>query len=400
MAAVGTEHAGGMNIYVRKLADELSTLGAAVDVFTRRTSPADPELAQLSSGARLIHLTAGPPKPLPKSVLPLHIPSTVQAFRNFCYRSGREYDVLHSHYWLSGFVAARCRPDSSLPLIHMFHTLSLVKELHSSAPDPRDSALRRDGERCVIGSADVVVGATSEEEDYMKRLYGRGPRRFEVIPPGVDVDLFRPRNKQVSRRALGIGPGRVVLFVGRPDKIKGLDVLLTSIAELRGRLPGPLHLVLVGSAADRRGRHRLHPAISRLGLDDLTDVRGTVPHEELAQYYSAADVVAMPSAYESFGMAALEAMACETPVVAFRVGGLAETIRHGLTGFLATPGNREDFTRCLERALLHPDTARIGRQARLAAHGFQWRNVAAQTLELYDDVLRRQRFASSRVAGR
>jgi D-inositol-3-phosphate glycosyltransferase len=281
----------------------------------------------------------------------------------------------------------------------MFHTLSLVKALYHGSPDPHDSALRPDGERCVIGSVDAIVGATSDEEEYMTRLYGRTPRRFEVIPPGVDLDVFRPLDRRASRAELGIGSGRVILFVGRADRIKGLQMLLAAVAEMRPRIAEPIRLVIVGTGNDRAGRHSIAVAAARLGLEDVVDIRGTVPHEGLPRYYSAADVLAMPSAYESFGMAAVEAMACGTPVVAFRVGGLAETVCDGLTGYLAPPGNRDELARLLETVLTQSEAGRLGRQARFAANRFRWQNVVARTLDLYEDLVHQQRFAYRRVAG-
>lgn len=388
-----------MNIYVRELAGGLVRNGVEVDIFTRRTSPNAGEIVVMDNGARLVNLTAGPAKPLPKSVLPLHIPAVVDAFRQFTARQRRTYNVLHSHYWLSGFVAARCRPDASVPLVQMFHTLSLVKELFYGHPDPQDTVLRPDGERCVIGSADAIVGATAEEEDYMTGLYRRTPNRFDVIPPGVDIDTFHPMDRETSRRTLGIGSGKVILFVGRADKIKGLDLLLSAVAEMRGRLACPLRLLVVGTGTDRSTRHSLRAASARYGIEDIVDVRGTVSHAELPQYYSAANVLAVPSAYESFGMAAIESMACGVPVVAFRVGGLAETVVHGRTGFLAAPGNRDQLRELLLTTLLRADAERLGRQARLEANRFSWQNVAAQTADLYDDLLHDRRFVYGRAAG-
>jgi D-inositol-3-phosphate glycosyltransferase len=388
-----------MNIYVRRLADELARQGVEVDMFTRRTSPGAPEVVELPTGPRLIHLRAGPARPLPKSVLPLHIPRVVAAFREFSEAQGLEYDVFHSHYWVSGFVAARCRPNASVPLVQMFHTLSLVKELYHGGSDPHDSALRRDGERCVIGSADAIVGATSEEEGLISDLYGRAPRRFEVIPPGVNLDEFRPLDRASCRQELGIGPGRVILFVGRADKIKGLTMLLSIVAGIRRTTSEPPRLLVVGAGTNRTTRHALEATAARLGIDDRVNILGTVAHEQLPAYYSAADVLAAPSEYESFGMAALEAMACGTPVVAFRVGGLAETVKHGFSGFLAPPGDRETFKRLLERTLCENEAALLGRQARMVADRFGWRHVAARTIELYDDLLLRNRFAYMRVSG-
>lgn len=399
LAPVGTQYAGGMNIYVQRLADELVRRGVDVDVFTRRTSASDPEVLELPSGARLVNLVAGPARTLPKSVLPLHIPRIVAAFRDFSERHRRTYDVLHSHYWLSGFVAARARPDASVPLVHMFHTLALVKQLFDGSMDPRDSALRPDGERCVAGSADAIIGATAGEEEYIRRLYGRTPKRFEVIPPGVNPDLFRPLDPTASRKALGIGAERVILFVGRYDKIKGLEALLSIVAGLRDRIPDPIRLVVVGTEQDRGGRHPIRLAAARLHLDDIIDIRGTIPHNELPRYYCAADVLAVPSVYESFGMAAVESIACGTPVVAYRVGGLAETVRHGLSGFLAAPGNRQEFGYYLQSALLQSRGDQQRERISSAAATFRWQHVASETLALYDDLLWQHRFSFTHVSG-
>lgn len=400
LAPVGTQHAGGMNIYVRRLADELAREDIGVDVFTRRASPDSPEILQLDSGARVIHLSAGPATHLPKSVLPLHIPAAVAAFQDFVGRENTHYDVLHSHYWLSGLTASRVRPDTSVPFIHMFHTLSKVKELYAGFPDAHDSALRYDGERCVLRSADVVVGATREEEEYLARFYGREPRRFEVIPPAVDGDLFRPLDQGESRRRLGIGSGPVVLFVGRQDRIKGLDALIGVVAELGYRLQEAPRLLVVGAGTDRIELQRIRRNMARRGVGHAVEVRGTVPQADLPLYYSAADVLAMPSAYESFGMAALEAMACGRPVVAYRVGGLAELVQHGFTGFLADPGNITEFAALVERVLRSNRREQMGRNGTALARRFRWETVAERTMDLYEETLYRQRFVSARAAGR
>lgn len=399
LARVGSSHAGGMNLYVRRLADDLSRTGLRVDMFTRRTDRSSPEIVTLASGARLIHLSAGPARILPKNVLPLHVPGIVGAMRSFMEREDISYDVLHGHYWLSGLVAARVRDDVRTPIVHMFHTLSKAKEFHLGRPDPSDSALRPDGERCVINSADVIVGATESEKEYIEKLYSRTPARFDVIPPGVDLDHFRPRGKRSSRKALGITGDRVVLFVGRCDRIKGLDHLLYAMADIAPSSHYPLRLVVLGHDGDQRQVAAYRQMASRLGLDAIVDFRGVVSQEELPLYYSAADVLAMPSAYESFGMAAVEALACQTPVVAFRVGGLAVTIKDGQTGFLAAPGDRSDLTAKLQTALWSEDLEVMGRQARLSAQRYRWENVARRTMTLYQQ-LHAGRFQVPAHAGR
>jgi D-inositol-3-phosphate glycosyltransferase len=311
--------------------------------------------------------------------------------RRFTEEAGAEYDVVHSHYWLSGLAAMRYRATQPRPspFVHMFHTLSRVKEFYLGESDPGDSALRPDGERCVLGHADVVVGSTESERDEITRLYGRAPARFVTIPPGVDLARFRPRDKAVSRRLLGIDAKRVVLFAGRLDNLKGLDLLLHAVAGLPARLRRDLRVVLIGGAdpRDRSRGQRLRRTVQRLEIDDLVDARGLVNQDQLSLYYTAADVCTVPSAYESFGMVAVEAMACQTPVVAFRVGGLATTIKDGRTGFLAAPGSAESFTSRLTDALLSPDLDAMGRQARISVQRYSWERVAKRTLELYEDLV-------------
>ena len=214
-----------------------------------------PVVEEMEGGARLIHLSAGPRRRLPKSVLPLHIPAMAAAFREFSAREGLEYDILHSHYWISGLVAARCRAGvrEPTPFVHMFHTLAKLKEFHVGLPDRSDSMLRADGERWLIPRADTIVGATDAERCDMERLYGRSPRRFEVIPPGVDLSLFRPHDRAQARACLGIDARHVILFVGRFDRLKRVDVLLRSVRELTPDVRQELRVILVGGhgPADR-----------------------------------------------------------------------------------------------------------------------------------------------------
>jgi D-inositol-3-phosphate glycosyltransferase len=296
-------------------------------------------------------------------------------------------------------------PGQDVPLIAMFHTLSRVKDFYLGKPDPNDSALRADGERCVITRADVVVGSTEDELHEMGRHYGRLPADYAVIPPGVDLDAFCPLDARESRRALDIDARRVILFVGREDRMKGLEVLLRSVAQLPSSVTSGLKVVLVG---DRR-RHDLRTSVpgptpparslvSRLGLHDLVEIRGRVSQAELPLYYSAADVCAVPSAYESFGMAAIESMACQTPVVAFAVGGLATTIKDGQTGFLAAAGDNEAYAARLCAALTNHGLNAMGRQARLSVQRYTWDNVTRRTLELYESLLSRQAATSLQIA--
>lgn len=397
LAPIGTAHAGGMNVYVGRMADELSRRGIRADVFTRRTDPRAPAISLTKDGARIIYLTAGPQEEVPKALLPLHVPAMAEALRSFVRSEGTGYDVIHSHYWLSGLVALRCQAILGAPIVQMFHTLSRVKEFFSG-PDPTDSALRFGGERAVLAGADSVLGATAKERDYMMQLYGIAPASYAVIPPGVDLELFSPRDQDESRRELGIEADRVILFVGRPDRIKGLEVLLASMSALTASARCRIKLVVVGDPADAANA-RYRRVVSRLGLDGSVDFRGVVPQHQLARYYSAADVCAVPSAYESFGMVAVESMACETPVVAFGVGGLSVTVHDGQTGFLARPGCPPDFAVKLRQALASSNLKAMGRQARLSVRRYEWPSIVERTLNHYHRTSSTRPFCCCASAG-
>jgi D-inositol-3-phosphate glycosyltransferase len=378
-----------MNLYVRRLARDLTCRGWDVDVFTRRCDRGVPEITPLEGGGRIVHLTAGPQRHLPKSSLPLHLPALVSAFGSVVERERWSYDVLHSHYWLSGLAAMRYHALSgrSVPHIHMFHTLARLKEHYGGGPDHNDAMLRTDGERCLIGRADVIVGATGQERTDMIELYGRTPRRYEIIPPGVDLDLFYPRDRVLSRSRLGVRARHVILFVGRKDRLKGLESLLHAVRTLPESVLHDLQVLIVGGGSPSSGEASERRLASELGLQAQVSFHGKVSQEELPVYYSAATICAVPSAYESFGMVAVEAMACQTPVVAFRVGGLATTIAHGRTGLLAAPGDTGEYAVRLREALTACDLTAMGRRARMSVQRYTWDRVADCTAALYEELL-------------
>jgi D-inositol-3-phosphate glycosyltransferase len=222
----------------------------------------------------------------------------------------------------------------------------------------------------------------------MERLYGRAPAAYAVIPPGVDGRLFRPLDQGESRRMLGVDADKVILFVGRLDPIKGLNLVIRDVGELVPFLPYQLKVLVVGGETSRGRVARYRRLATRVGLENVVDFRGVVPERDLPRYYAAADVCALPSAYESFGMAALESMSCQTPVVAFGVGGHADTIRDGETGFLARAGQPADYTRKLREALRSDGLETMGRRARLSVQRFTWKATADRTVELYKRLAR------------
>lgn len=400
LAPLGSADAGGMNYYVSRLSDELSARGLAVDVFTRRTSTDVPLVVHRDSGVRVVHIEAGPVAPIRKDMLPLYVPDMLSSLRAWEADQPEPYDVWHSHYWISGVTALRLRGNSEAPVVHMFHTMARVKE-HYFDGALMESDFRLHGERCVIGGADVIIGATSLEYDQFHSLYERTPAAFKIIPPGVDLDVFSPHDRLESRKRLGIEAERVILFVGRPDRIKGLGILLSTFSRLPEGLRQGTRLIVVGDAASwasSDGRD-VQERVQVLGLSEHVDLRGSVPQNELSAYYAAADITAMPSAYESFGMVASESMACSTPVVGFDVGGLATIIRDGQTGYLARTGDLDAFARTLERALLDPERDAVGRRARLSVQRYSWNRTAADTLATYVEARESRLDRVARAAG-
>jgi D-inositol-3-phosphate glycosyltransferase len=401
IAPLGRSDAGGMNLYVRRLADELAVLGLQVDVFTRRTDTRLPAIVELGPNTRLVHLNAGLPQLEPKSRLPRLVPTLAHGLEMFSHGQGIDYDVLHCHYWLSGVVGLRCRESLGAPVISMFHTLSKVKAQYADGAAGIDSALRVDGERDVLAGSDAIVGATTIERTQLSRLYGRSPQQFAVIPPGVDTTIFRPQPKELCRQELDIDADRVILFVGRLDPMKRLDLLLHSVSQLSGPQRDGLRVLLIGGndEEDQVAAQHYRRMASELGIEGIVELRSNVPQDELALYYSAATVCAIPSAYESFGMVALESMACQTPVVAFDVGGIATTVQDGCTGFLAHQGDAIDFARTLTEALESDSLESMGRRARASVHPYEWARIGRLTRSFYGEVLAEYDDRSLELAG-
>ncbi len=383
LALPGTRHSGGLNVYVRAVSRELGRRGHCLDIFTRRTDPDSPSVMELAPNVRLVQLDAGPHEADKEDLYP-HLPEFVRRLASYAEARGIAYDLVHSHYWLSGWAGQMLKERWGVPHVIMFHTLGEVKlRFH---PGEREHPHRLEAERQIALAADRIVCASRGERDALVRLYGVPAQRVEVVPCGVDTGLFRPLGRQRARAELGLpGDVPIVLFVGRLEPLKGLDLLLRAHA----RLQSPALLVIVGGdERDEALRSRLRSLGRRLGSLQRVMFLPAVPHEELPLYYSAADVCAVPSHYESFGLVALESMACGTPVVASRVGGLQELVRDGETGFLVSPARPDTFARGLERLLSDPALRdALGRRARLAALGYQWPQVAERVEAIYRQVL-------------
>lgn len=397
LASLGSRETGGMNVYVRELSRHLGARGVAVDVFTRRQDSDTPEVVEFGRNARVIHLEAGPSSPMDKYEVLEYLPQFAEGMVDFVERTEGRYHLLHSHYWLSGRVGTWLAKRWRVPLVAMFHTLGRLKNSVSRDESERESAARIDIEGEILRLADRVVAASPTDREQMVQYYDALVDRIQVVPGGVDTSAFRPFPRYAARGLLGLGPEKLVLFVGRIQPLKGVDLLLRAFARLLAdwsHSPKPRLMVVGGdNLADGSDPEavelaRLRRLASELGVSEDVTFRGAVPHDLLPAYYSAADVVAAPSLYESFGLVVLEAMACGTPVVASRVGGLQWTVRHGESGFLVDRREPEAFAAAIGFILRDGQLRdRMSEGAARIAGGYSWSMVADRTLELYSELV-------------
>jgi D-inositol-3-phosphate glycosyltransferase len=386
LAQPGTGDGGGMNVYVRSLASALARAGVAVDVLTRAEHRDHGESVVVEPGFRVLHVEAGPRAPIDKHLLPDLVGEFCDATRAYIERTGTDYGLLHANYWVSGAVGHRLKHELGLPLVTTFHTLDRVKAEFGLADGV---ALRPRVEAEVVRCADLVVASTADEHDQLVRYYGADPERIEVIAPGVDHHVFQPGDRVAARRHLGIGCNPVVLFVGRIQPLKGVDVAVRALAGLRDT---SAELVIVGGPSGPDGAREertLHSLVEELGIAHRVRFVAPQPHDELVSWYRAADVCVVPSHTESFGLVALEAAASGTPVVAANVGGLRSLVAHGETGYLVDSRDPADYTEAIERVLALDDPSPMRERAAARSARFGWGIAAARLRRHYDDLAMR-----------
>ena len=386
LAALGGKETGGMNVYVRELARELSRMRVAADIFTRSQNPTIPRVSAFGAGVRVVHLPAGPEAPMARDRVRDHLDEFVDGVEAFRLGHGLDYDLIHAHYWLSGAVGLALRERWGVPLVQMFHTLGRLKNDATRNGADREPAMRIAEEARIVGAADRVVAATVMERAHLASHYGADPTRVAVIPCGVDTTLFTPGDQTAARRALGLDDRPRLLYVGRIAPIKGLQTLLDGMARLRAA-GSDAQLCIVGGDADEplNGHEgELRAQLARLALGDAVTFVGAQPQERLRTWYVAADATVLPSYYESFGMVALEAMACGSPVVASRVGGLQTTVRDRVTGVLVPDHDPGALADALARVLADPDLRwRLGREGVRWAAQHRWPCVAEAVCREY-----------------
>lgn len=383
LAQPGSGDSGGMNVYVRELVGALAQAGVDTEVFVRRTDPSLPDVVDVEPGFRVVHIDAGPVD-LPKEDLPdvLELFGDGVAARM---RMRGGYDAIHANYWLSGVVGHRLKHELSLPLVSTFHTLARVK-----AETGDDEPQRRiDAEMQVIACSDAILANCAAEVTQLVELYGADPSRVEIVPPGVDHAFFSPGDRNGARLALGLGDHPVLLFAGRIQPLKGLTIAIAALAELDRKFDDAV-LVVVGGPSGAEGEAELVAArslMNELGLGERVRFVPPQPHHLLSTYYRAADVCIVPSRSESFGLVALEAAACGTPVVAAAVGGLLTLVEDGVTGFLIDTRNPSDYAAAISK-LLGDERLSLLMDAAAADHARQytWSTTAARLRRLYADL--------------
>ena len=399
----GTGDAGGMNIYVIEAAQNMAAMGVKVDIFTRRTNAEVADVVEVSNGVRVIQLNVGPISGVTKEQLPGFIPALSDDFKRALLLE--KYDVIHSHYWISGKVAMPVAKELDIPLVHTMHTMARVKNLNLAEGEIPEPMIRVQGETQVVAAADSLIANTDAEAASLVSLYEACPDNVSVVSPGVNLNVFTAgAGKAAAREFVGLPKdAHIISFVGRIQPHKGPEVLIRSIAEMVQHSPHlrpKLVTNIIGGAsgANQSEVERLKELVTWLGIDDVVRFAPPVPREDLPQWYRAADLVCVPSYSESFGLVALEAQACGTPVVATAVGGLRTAVADGISGVLVDGHDPRAWSSVLARLIQEPQRRVLLSMGAIehASH-FGWDATSRGTLDIYDRVLSERRDAQKNI---
>jgi D-inositol-3-phosphate glycosyltransferase len=398
LATLGGKDAGGMNVYVRDLSTYLGRKGIKLDVFTRSQDEHVPHvLHNLGFGNRVVHITAGAEHPLPKPELACFVPKFAECILDFAKKKNLNYDLIHSHYWMSGLTAEKLAETWQIPVMQMFHTLGKLKQEIAQNAEEAEGDYRINGEIRVISFVDKIIASTSTEKAQLEKLYGANSNKIEIISPGVDLSRFYPIPPDEAKDFVGIPiEKKMLLFVGRIEPLKGIKTLLRAIGYLQENedLEKNLCLAVIGGdLADRDGNESeefqtLNRLRDEYGLGEMVTFLGKQSQDTLPYYYSAAEMVIMPSHYESFGMVALEAMACGTPVIASLVGGLIHLVEDGVTGYHVPVDDPVALSERISSLLQDKNLRyRMGHDAFAFAKKFDWNNISERIIQIYRELL-------------
>lgn len=389
---IGKEEAGGQNVYVRQVGEALAHQGWHVDMFTRKASAEQPEIVEHGPHCRTIRLIAGPEEFVPRDEIFGYAGTFVEELLKFQQKTGIKYPLVHTNYWISSWVGMELKKHQPLTQVHTYHSLGAVK-YKSITTIPMIASTRLAVEKTLLETADRVVATSPQEEEHMRSLVST-KGNIDIIPCGTDIHRFGSLEKQAARAALGIDPEALTVFyVGRFDPRKGIETLVRAVGQSKLRGSKKLHLIIGGGSrpgqSDGKERERIEGIVAELGMKDSTSFPGRIGDDLLPAYYAAADVCVVPSHYEPFGLVAIEAMACGTPVVASDVGGLQFTVIPEETGLLAPPQDEAAFAEAIDRILANPDWRnQLGKQARVRVEEkFSWDGVAHQLSDLYTKLL-------------
>ncbi len=386
LGELGARDTGGMSVYVREVARRLASKGHYVDIFTRLQHPSAVEMIQPFENVRIVHLPAGAPGLLPHSALNFHLEEFFQNLERFRASEEIAYDLVHSHYYLSGQIGSLARNHWRVPHAFMFHTLGVLKNRIASSP--KEPGLRIAAEKRLAVECDLIFAATEREKRQLVELYGASPGKIHVVPCGVDTEKFQTAERSESRARLELREGEpVILYVGRFDPIKGVDRLLAAASILRRELRP--RVVLVGGGGENASEERkLRALCSELSLNDCVTFAGRKVHDELPDYYRAADVLVLPSHYESFGLVVLEALACGAPVVAMRVGVVEDIVRSGVNGWVLSENTPEHLAEGVRRVLdAKKNRGMSADSIRSSVRDYDWDFVARSVDEEYRALL-------------
>jgi len=371
---LGTKDTGGMSVYVLELARELGKLGHRVDIYTRVHDSKDKIIYELGQNARLIHLRAGEDEEIHKLAVYPHLPDFARRLEDFRKRNHLHYDLVYSHYWLSAWAGKHLQKWWRVPHMIMFHTLGAVK--NAVGVGEKEPELRIKTERSVISDCSRIIAATEKEKADLIRHYSASAERVKVIPCGVNMDMFRPMDRVEAKKQLGLNDDKTIIFVGRIEPLKGIDRLMMAMTYLQNGCR-PRLLIVGGGGNSRHEIERLRKLAEELRIGDSVDFLGLMKQSDLPLLYSAADVCVVPSYYESFGLVALESLACGTPVVATKVGGAENIIRHGETGFLVNDNEPSRLADEIKLALSRSDdNGHLASIMRSSLEPFSWPNIA------------------------
>ncbi|KAA3638254.1 MAG: glycosyltransferase [Armatimonadetes bacterium] len=389
----GSGDAGGMNVYLDRLSRTMAARGINITTFTRRTSVINPTVVDVAERYRVVHIEAGPLGLMSLVDMKPHAPKFASGVIDWIDENEASFDLVHSHYWLSGRTGVRVKDRYSIPLANSFHTLGKVKDRTRAPNEVGSSSERLLTEAEVIKQSDCVIASTPYEFEDLLEHYGASPERLCVNPPGVDHDVFKPGERSFARSQLGLGDGPIILYAGRIQAHKGTAVAVEAYALLRSQLDPKLgmpRLLIVGGASGEDGTaelERCRTIARRSGVSDGVDLIDPVSHDILAKYYRAADLVIVPSRSESFGLVAAEAQACGTPVVAANIGGLAYVVSSSESGLLVDHNVPEAYCTAMKAILEHPGFAkRLSDGAVAFSQRFSWDTTASRLLELYGGI--------------